>query len=275
MSREIPNEIEERRVIRLLAGAAEAIPTLHEVEVEALLRGAAARPCAQRPRGRSFPRRPHLLSAGAVAAAVALAVMLPLREEAPERRSSSPPARVDVHLAAFPARECAVPPALEEWRETGMKWVTLLAGAGARRLWRRRQGRAGRRGRGRRRRGDRPERLRGGDRAGEEELPNQKRDFPAAGSQEFQTLRNQVVQYLVQREQFEQKAADLDVEVTEKQVDARLERIQKQYFGGDKTKFEKQLAEQGMTDEQIRRGSPGPAHLGEDFRAGDGRGEGD
>ena len=63
---------------------------------------------------------------------------------------------------------------------------------------------------------------------------NQKRDFPAAGSQEFQTLRNQIVQYLVQREQFEQKAADLDVEVTEKQVDARLEQIQKQYFGGDK-----------------------------------------
>ena len=81
---------------------------------------------------------------------------------------------------------------------------------------------------------------------------NQKRDFPAAGSQEFQTLRNQIVQYLVQREQFEQKAADLDVEVTEKQVDARLEKIQKQYFGGDKAKFEKQLAEQGMTDEQIR-----------------------
>ena len=81
---------------------------------------------------------------------------------------------------------------------------------------------------------------------------NQKRDFPAAGSQEFQTLRNQIVQYLVQREQFEQKAAELDVEVTEKQVDARLEQIQKQYFGGDKAKFEKQLAEQGMTDEQIR-----------------------
>jgi parvulin-like peptidyl-prolyl isomerase len=81
---------------------------------------------------------------------------------------------------------------------------------------------------------------------------NQKRDFPAAGSQEFQTLRNQAVQFLVQREQFEQKAADLDVEVTEKQVDARLEQIQKQYFGGDKAKFEKQLKEQGITETQVR-----------------------
>ena len=41
--------------------------------------------------------------------------------------------------------------------------------------------------------------------------------------------------------------------MTEKQVDARLEQIQKQYFGGDKTKFEKQLAEQGVTDEQVRK----------------------
>src|SRR5688572_17126171 len=60
---------------------------------------------------------------------------------------------------------------------------------------------------------------------------NQKREFPKAGSQEFQTLKNQAVQFLVQREQFEQEAEALDVEITEKQIDARLEQIQKQYFG--------------------------------------------
>ncbi|MDX6438637.1 MAG: hypothetical protein QOF45_1220 [Gaiellaceae bacterium] len=81
---------------------------------------------------------------------------------------------------------------------------------------------------------------------------NQKRDFPKAGSQEFQTLRNQAVQFLVQREQFEQKAKDLDVNVTDKQVDARLAQIQKQYFGGDKKKYEKQLAAQGLSDKQVR-----------------------
>jgi len=79
----------------------------------------------------------------------------------------------------------------------------------------------------------------------------QKREFPKPGSREFQTLRNQFVQYLVQREQYEQAAADFDIEVTEKQVEARLELIQMQYFGGDKAKFEKQMAEQGVTDEQI------------------------
>mgnify|MGYP000512919065 CR=1 FL=1 len=81
---------------------------------------------------------------------------------------------------------------------------------------------------------------------------NQKREFPAAGSQEFQTLRNQAVQFLVQREQFSQEAADMDVEVTEQQVDARLEQIQKQYFSGDKAKYEKQLKEQGLSDRQVR-----------------------
>jgi foldase protein PrsA len=81
---------------------------------------------------------------------------------------------------------------------------------------------------------------------------NQKRDFPAAGSQEFQTLRNQAVQFLVQREQFAQEAESLDVDVTDKAVDARLAQIQKQYFGGDKKKYETQLKEQGITEQQVR-----------------------
>ncbi|HEY8103453.1 MAG TPA: peptidylprolyl isomerase [Gaiellaceae bacterium] len=82
---------------------------------------------------------------------------------------------------------------------------------------------------------------------------NQKREFPKAGSQEFQTLKNQAVQFLIQREQFEQEADGLDVEITDKQVDARLAQIQKQYFGGDKKKYEKQLKDQGLTEDQVRK----------------------
>ena len=81
---------------------------------------------------------------------------------------------------------------------------------------------------------------------------NQKRDFPKAGSQEFQTLKNQAVQFLVQREQFEQEADNLDVNVTDKQVDARLAQIQKQYFGGDKKKYKKQLKAAGPQRSQVR-----------------------
>src|SRR5687767_4877005 len=81
---------------------------------------------------------------------------------------------------------------------------------------------------------------------------NQKRDFPKAGTPEFQTLKNQAVSFLVQREQFEQQAAELDVEVTDKQVVARLEQIKKQYFSGDSKKYEEQLKDQGLSYRQVR-----------------------
>ena len=81
---------------------------------------------------------------------------------------------------------------------------------------------------------------------------NQKRDFPKAGSQEFQTLKNQAVLFLVQREQYEQEADARELNITDKQVNARLAQIQKQYFGGDKKKYEKQLADQGLSDKQVR-----------------------
>jgi foldase protein PrsA len=80
----------------------------------------------------------------------------------------------------------------------------------------------------------------------------QKRDFPKAGSAELQTLRNQAVQFLVQRVEFEQKAKDLGIEISEKQVADRLAQIKKQYFGGDQKKYAAQLKQQGLSDEQVQ-----------------------
>ncbi len=87
----------------------------------------------------------------------------------------------------------------------------------------------------------------------ERSYKSQDRPFPKAGSPEYNTLKNQAVQFLVQRAQFAQKAEELGVEVTDKQVDARLEQIKKQYFGGDQKKYEQQLKQQGLTEEQVRR----------------------
>ncbi|MGH3129293.1 MAG: SurA N-terminal domain-containing protein, partial [Gaiellaceae bacterium] len=81
----------------------------------------------------------------------------------------------------------------------------------------------------------------------------QKRDFPKVGTSEYNVLKNQAVQFLVQRAQFERKAEDLDVQVTDKQVTDRLAQIKKQYFAGDQKRYEKQLDQQGLTDEQVRR----------------------
>ena len=101
MSREITNEVEERRVIRLLGGAADAIPSLDEVEVSALLRARAADSRVRGARRRSFARRPHLLPVGAAAASAALAVLLPLQLHDAEQPSTAT-SRVQADLVAFP-----------------------------------------------------------------------------------------------------------------------------------------------------------------------------
>jgi foldase protein PrsA len=80
----------------------------------------------------------------------------------------------------------------------------------------------------------------------------QKRDFPKAGSREYETLKSQIVRLLVQRAQFEQQAEKLEIEVTEKQVDARLEQIIGQYFGGDRAKYKAQVRAQGLSERQVR-----------------------
>ena len=81
----------------------------------------------------------------------------------------------------------------------------------------------------------------------------QKREFPKVGTPEYATLKNQAVAFLVQRAQFEQQAEELDVEISDKQVDARLEQTKKQYFGGDEKRYQAQIKEQGLTEAQVRR----------------------
>ena len=81
---------------------------------------------------------------------------------------------------------------------------------------------------------------------------NNKQEFPKAGTPEYRTLQNQAVAYLVQQEKYRQKADDLDVEVTEKEVDERVEQLKQQYFSGDDKKFQENLKTQGLTEEQIR-----------------------
>jgi foldase protein PrsA len=81
---------------------------------------------------------------------------------------------------------------------------------------------------------------------------SQKREFPAAGSAEFRTLKSQLVGYLVRREQMRQEAEDLDVTATDAQVDERLKQVKQQYFSGDEKRYEQQLSENGLTDEQVR-----------------------
>ncbi|MEX0674865.1 MAG: peptidylprolyl isomerase [Gaiellaceae bacterium] len=81
----------------------------------------------------------------------------------------------------------------------------------------------------------------------------QQRDLPKAGTPEYTTLKNQIVQFLVQRVQFEQKAEELGIEITDKQIDDRLAEIKKQYFDDDDKKLQDQLKQTNTTLEQVKR----------------------
>ena len=79
-----------------------------------------------------------------------------------------------------------------------------------------------------------------------------KRDFPKVGTPEYKTLQNQAVQYLVQQEKYRQEAENLDVEVSQKEIDDRLKQVKQQYFGGKEDEFQKNLKSQGLTVAEVR-----------------------
>ena len=80
----------------------------------------------------------------------------------------------------------------------------------------------------------------------------QKRAFPKAGTAEYQSLQTQAVAFLVQRAEYDNRAAELKLTVTDKEIDARIDQVKKQSFGGSQAKLDKQLKEQGYTKESLR-----------------------
>jgi peptidyl-prolyl cis-trans isomerase C len=80
----------------------------------------------------------------------------------------------------------------------------------------------------------------------------QKRPFPKAGTPEYAQVRDQAVRFLVQRAQFEVKADDLGVDVSDEAVDKRVNEYIKERHKGDEEKFREEIKQQGLTEEQAR-----------------------
>jgi parvulin-like peptidyl-prolyl isomerase len=80
----------------------------------------------------------------------------------------------------------------------------------------------------------------------------QKRPFPKVGTPEYAQIRDQAVRFLVQRAQFEVKAEDLDVDVSDDAVDKRVADYIKERHKGDKKKFQAELKQQGLSEDQAR-----------------------
>jgi parvulin-like peptidyl-prolyl isomerase len=76
-------------------------------------------------------------------------------------------------------------------------------------------------------------------------------DFPEAGTPEFAQLRNALVRSLVEQAQFEIAAEELDVTVTDEELDKRLDELKQQFFDGDEQKYKDELEKQGLTEEQV------------------------
>jgi parvulin-like peptidyl-prolyl isomerase len=76
-------------------------------------------------------------------------------------------------------------------------------------------------------------------------------EFPEAGTPEFAQLRNALVRSLVEQAQFEIAAEELDVTVTEEELDKRLDELKQQFFDGDEQKYKDELEKQGLTEEQV------------------------
>jgi foldase protein PrsA len=93
----------------------------------------------------------------------------------------------------------------------------------------------------------------------------QKRPFPKAGTQQFSQLRGQIMAFLVERAEYEEKAEDLGIKVSDDDVDKRLDQVKKQYFanppgqkpvskGEIEKRYKQQLESQGLTDKDVRQG---------------------
>jgi parvulin-like peptidyl-prolyl isomerase len=80
----------------------------------------------------------------------------------------------------------------------------------------------------------------------------QGREFPKVGSPEYEQLKSQAVDYLVQRVLLQREAASLGIEVTEADVQKKLTELVDQYFEGDKAKYQAEIKKQGLTEEDVQ-----------------------
>lgn len=78
------------------------------------------------------------------------------------------------------------------------------------------------------------------------------RAFPKQGTTDFEAVKTQVIDLLVQESEREQRAASEGIKVTDKQISNRLASIKKQYFGGDQKKYLAQLKKEQLTEAQVR-----------------------
>ena len=78
------------------------------------------------------------------------------------------------------------------------------------------------------------------------------RAFPKQGTTQYEAVRSQVVNLLVQQAEEQERAASEGITITDQQVTDKLAAIKKQFFGGSQQKYLAQLKKQQLTEAQVR-----------------------
>jgi len=92
-----------------------------------------------------------------------------------------------------------------------------------------------------------------------------KKPFPKPGTVDLANLKTNATQFLIQSSEYQQEAGKLGIKVSDKDVNARLDQIKKQYYGnpaGQKQatpaqmekRYQAALKQQGFSDEEVRQG---------------------
>jgi parvulin-like peptidyl-prolyl isomerase len=79
-----------------------------------------------------------------------------------------------------------------------------------------------------------------------------KKTMPSAGSAEYDQIRTNALNYLVQRVEYTQQAKDLGLKASDAELDKRIAQVKKQYFQGNEKKYEDFLAKQKFTEAEYR-----------------------
>lgn len=79
----------------------------------------------------------------------------------------------------------------------------------------------------------------------------QQRDFPDPGTPEYEQLKNQTVDFLIQRVEFAKEAEALGITVGDEEVTARLNDLKQQFFEGDEQAYQDELEAQGITEADV------------------------
>jgi foldase protein PrsA len=96
---------------------------------------------------------------------------------------------------------------------------------------------------------------------------SQKQPVPKVGTPTYTQLRDQAVTFLVRNEEFQQKAQDLGLSVTQKDVGDRLALIRKTYYHNSEKQLEDALKKDGITLTELEQFNLRPTLLSEKLEA--------